>query len=471
MIAVLSFAGRNVAVFGLGVSGIAAARALTAGGAHVKAFDDDEGHRATAAAEGVPITDLKTVDWSAIAALVLSPGVPLTHPEPHWSVRLAREANAEIVGDTELFERERVARAPESRVVAITGTNGKSTTAALIAHIIGTANIPVALGGNIGVPVLALDEMSDAVTYVVEYSSYQIDLTPSLAPDVGVLLNLAADHLDRHGSFADYAAIKARLVEAAARRGKAIIGVDDAECRAIADRIEKGGGRLLRVSCRGPVARGVFAREGRLYQAVDDSVHEVADISKVSSLRGAHNWQNAAAAFVATRVLGVAPGEIVRGLETFPGLAHRMEEVGRVGAVVFVNDSKATNADAAARALDCFDTIYWIAGGRAKSGGIASLGEYFPKIAHAYLIGEAAETFAKALSGKVAFTLSGDLESAVREAAADAAQSRAVQPVVLLAPACASFDQFANFEARGNAFRATVAQLAGGAREKGMNAC
>jgi len=471
MVPVLSFAGRKVAVFGLGVSGIAAARALIAGGAKVLAFDDDESHRAKAAAEDITIADLTAVDWSTISALILSPGVPLTHPEPHWSVRLARKAKAEIIGDTELFERERAARAPDSRVVAVTGTNGKSTTAALIAHIIRTADLPVRLGGNIGVPVLALDAIDNATIYVIEYSSYQIDLTPHLAPDVGVLLNLGEDHLDRHGTFADYAVIKARLVEAAARRGMAIIGVDDGECRAIADGIEKRGGRVLRVSCRGPVARGVFARDGRLYQAVDDSVHEVADISKVSSLRGAHNWQNAAAAFVATRVLGVAPDEIVRGLKTFSGLAHRMEEVGRIGAVLFVNDSKATNADAAARALDCFQTIYWIAGGRAKSGGIASLGEYFPKIAHTYLIGEAAETFAKTLAGKVAFTISGDLESAVREAAADAARSQAAQPVVLLAPACASFDQFANFEARGNAFREAVARLAGDVREKGMSAC
>lgn len=471
MIPVLSFAGRHVAVFGLGVSGIAAARALAAGGAHVLAFDDDEARRDAAEAEQISVGDLRASDWSKTAALVLSPGVPLTHPEPHWSVRLAREAGTEIIGDTELFERERAVRASNSRLVAVTGTNGKSTTAALIAHIIESAGLPVRLGGNIGVPVLALDEMSDAVIYVVEYSSYQIDLTPSLKPDVGVLLNLAADHLDRHGTLEDYAAIKARLVEAAARRGMAVIGADDAECRAIAERIEKSGGRLLRISCAGPVSRGVFAQEGQLYQAVDDSIHKVADVSKVGSLRGLHNWQNAAAAFVAARVLGLDPNEINRGLESFPGLSHRMEEVGRIGDVLFVNDSKATNAEAAARALDCFEKIYWIAGGRAKSGGIASLKNYFPKIAHAYLIGEAAESFAKTLAGKVAFTLSGDLESAVREAAADAAQSPAKQPVVLLAPACASFDQFANFEARGNAFREAVLRLAGGAREQGMSAC
>ena len=471
MVPVSSFAGRVVAVFGLGLSGIASARALVAGGAKVLAFDDDGGHRAAAEAEGIAIADLKAADWSAISALVLSPGVPLTHPEPHWSVRLARQAKAEVIGDTELFERERAARAPKSRLVAVTGTNGKSTTAALIAHIIKTARRSVGLGGNIGVPVLALDEVSDATIYVIEYSSYQIDLTPSLAPDVGVLLNLAEDHLDRHGSFAGYAAIKARLAEAAARKGMAIVGADDAECRAIADAIEKGGGRLIRISNRDAVTRGVFARGGRLYQSLGDSVQEVADISRAGSLRGAHNWQNAAAAFAAARVLGVAADQIVRALHSFPGLAHRMEEIGRIGAVLFVNDSKATNADAAARALDCFDTIYWIAGGRPKSGGISSLGEYFPKIAHAYLIGEAADAFAKTLAGKVAFTINGDVESAVRQAAADAAQSRAAQPVVLLAPACASFDQFANFEARGEAFRMAVAQLGGGARKEGMSAC
>jgi UDP-N-acetylmuramoylalanine--D-glutamate ligase len=471
MVPVSSFAGRVVAVLGLGLSGSAAARALIAGGAKVLAFDDDAGHRAAAEAEGIAIVDLKAADWSTIEALVLSPGVPLTHPEPHWSVRLARKAKVKVIGDTELFERERTARAPKSRLIAITGTNGKSTTAGLVAHIIKTAGRSVWLGGNIGVPVLAFDDVDDAAVYVIEYSSYQIDLTPSLAPDVGVLLNLAEDHLDRHGTFSNYAAIKARLVEAAAHAGVAIVGTDDAECRAIADGIEKRGGRLLRISNHDAVARGVFAHDGRLYQSVGDSVQEIADISRIGSLRGAHNWQNAAAAFAAARVVGIGADQIVRALCSFPGLAHRMEEIGCLGAVLFVNDSKATNADAAARALDSFDTVYWIAGGRAKSGGISSLGQYFPKIVHAYLIGEAAETFAKTLAGKVAFTISGDLESAVRQAAADAAQGRAKQPVVLLAPACASFDQFPNFEVRGEAFRKAVGQLGGVTRKEGLKVC
>lgn len=471
MVPVSSFAGRKVAVFGLGVSGMATARALAAGGAEVLAFDDDADRRAAAKAEDITIAELMAADWSTIAALVLSPGVPLTHPEPHWSVQLARKERVEVIGDTELFERERAARAPKSRLVAVTGTNGKSTTVALMTHIIKTAGLSVGLGGNIGVPVLALDEVNDETIYVIEYSSYQIDLTPSLAPDVGVLLNLAEDHLDRHGSFADYAKIKARLVEAAARKGMAIVGADDAESRVIADAIEQSGGRLLRISNREAVARGVFARDGHLYQCLGDSLQEVADISQAVGLRGAHNWQNATAAFAASRMLGLTADDIVRALQSFPGLAHRMEEISRIGAVLFVNDSKATNAEAAARALDCFETVYWIAGGKLKASGISSLGKYFPKIAHAYLIGEAAEVFAKTLAGKVTFTISGDVESAVRQAAADAAQSRAAQPVVLLAPACASFDQFANFEERGEAFRTAVAHLGGGERKEGMSAC
>jgi UDP-N-acetylmuramoylalanine--D-glutamate ligase len=385
--------------------------------------------------------------------------VPLTHPEPHWSVKLAQAAGAEIIGDTELFERERALRAKGSRLVAITGTNGKSTTTALITHILADAGVPVAMGGNIGLPILALDDVMETMTYVVEYSSYQIDLTPSLTPDVGLLLNLSPDHIDRHGSFEHYAEVKAGLAKAAAKKGIAVIGADDAESRRIAADIEKSGGRVLQVSTLGPVERGVFAEEGRLFQVFGDSIHEVADLAGISSLRGAHNWQNAAAAFAACRALGVAPHEIARALSSFPGLAHRMEEVRRIGKVLFVNDSKATNADAAARSLAAFEPIYWIAGGQAKSGGIEPLAPYFPRIAHAYLIGEAAEIFGKTLNGKVPFTISGDLDSAVAAAAAAARQSPAEEPVVLLAPACASFDQFANFEARGWAFREAVERL------------
>lgn len=452
--------GQTLAVFGLGRSGMAAARALVAGGARALCWDDNEARREAAGEAGLEIVDLRGDVWRGIDALVLSPGVPLTHPAPHWTVAAAGAAGVPVFGDTELFERERAVRAPASRLVAVTGTNGKSTTAALIDHVLRAAGVDSVLGGNIGVPVLALDDVDDATTYVIEYSSYQIDLTPGLAPDVGILLNLSEDHLDRHGTFANYAAVKARLVAAAARKGLAVIGVDDTPSEAVADRIEDAGGRVLRISARGRIARGLFAEGGRLRQGFDDSVHEVADLNCMGGLRGAHNWQNAAAAYAAARALGVAPDRILAGLASFPGLAHRMEQVGRIGRVLFVNDSKATNADAAARSLAAFGPIYWIAGGRAKSGGIASLAPFFDRVAHAYLIGEAAEDFVKTLDGKVPFTLSGDLGTAVAQAAMAARGSRAAEPVVLLAPACASFDQFADFEARGEAFRAAVKRLA-----------
>lgn len=462
MVPATSFAGRTVAVFGLGTSGLAAARALVTGGASVACWDDGAAGREAALEAGFALTDLNDADWSSFAALVLAPGVPLTHPEPHWTVALANKAGVEIIGDTELFERERALRAPSSRLVAITGTNGKSTTTALVHHILKSAGTATALGGNIGVPVLGLPDVSDETVYVVEYSSYQIDLTPGLAPAVGILLNVSEDHLDRHGTLEHYAAVKARLVEAAATKGVAVIGVDDDVSAKIADAIEKDGGRVLRISSMGQIERGVYVEDGRLFQALGDSVQELADLTGILSLRGAHNGQNAAAAFAACRALGLAPHQIAAGLASFPGLAHRMQEVARQGRVIFVNDSKATNADAAARALASFETIYWIAGGRAKSGGIASLAPFFPRIMHAYLIGEAAEDFAKTLDGKVPFTISGDLDSAVARAAADAAGSRKDEPVVLLAPACASFDQYRNFEVRGEAFREAVGKVTGG---------
>lgn len=461
MVPAKSFAGQRVAVFGLGRSGQAAARALVAGGAKVLALDDDPARLAELAEEGIEPVDLRTIDWSGIAALVLSPGVPLTHPAPHGSVVAAQAAGVEVMGDTEIFERERAARAPGSRLVAITGTNGKSTTTALIAHVLRELGDNVGMGGNIGTPILALDDVSSDTVYVVEYSSYQIDLTPSLRPDVGILLNLSEDHLDRHGSFAHYAEVKARLVEAAARDGVAVVGVDDAASAKIAASIETGGGRLARISHAGPVSDGVFATSGMLFEAEGGLIHEIADIGEVLTLKGAHNWQNAAAAVAAARALGHGGPQIATALAGFGGLAHRMEIVGRRGAVLFVNDSKATNADAAARALASFKDIYWIAGGIAKAGGIMSLAPYFPRIRHAFLIGEAAESFAKTLRGKVPFTLTGDLVSAVRAAAEMAAGAGTASPVVLLSPASASFDQFANFEARGDAFREAVAALGG----------
>ena len=458
MIPASVFKGRNVALFGLGGSGIATARALVAGGAVVTAFDDNPESVARAAGEGVPTGDLRGIDWSAQDAFVLSPGVPLTHPRPHWSVELAQAAGVEITGDVELFARERQAHAPDAPLVAITGTNGKSTTTALIAHILADAGRDTQMGGNIGRAVMTLDAPQPERHYVVECSSYQIDLAPTLDPSVGILLNLSPDHLDRHGSFENYAAIKERLV---AKSGLAIVGVDDPDCRRIADRLAEAGRRVERISSTSRLDDGFYLDGLALMRAVNGVAEQLATLEGIGSLRGAHNAQNALAALAACLECGLSLEEIQAGFNSFPGLAHRMEQVARKGRVLFVNDSKATNADAAERALSSFERIYWIAGGLPKDGGIETLKSLFPRVAKAYLVGEAAPAFAATIGEATAFEISGTIDKAVDHAARDAAGDPAPEAVVLLSPACASFDQFRNFEVRGDAFREAVRSLAG----------
>jgi len=458
MIPVTTYKGKSVALFGLGGSGLATALALAAGGADVTAWDDNPASVENASAAGVKTGDLRALDWSALDALVLSPGVPLTHPKPHWSADLARAAGVEIVGDVELFVRERRAHAPDCPFVAITGTNGKSTTTALIAHILKASGRDTQLGGNIGTAVLTLDPPKAGRFYVVECSSYQIDLAPTLNPSAGILLNLTPDHLDRHGSMQHYADVKEQLVAAS---DTAIVGVDDTFCTRIADRVERTGTKVVRISKRNVVADGIFADGARLLLAQGGTTREIADLSAIQTLRGSHNAQNAAAAVAACLAVGVSEDEIRAGLASFPGLKHRMQPVGRRGGTLFVNDSKATNADAAAPALSSFERIYWIAGGVAKEGGIASLGGFFPKIAKAYLIGEAAPAFAATLGEAVPFEIAGTLERAVADAAADAEKDGSGGIAVLLSPACASFDQYKNFEVRGDAFVKHVAALPG----------
>ena len=472
MIPVSTLAGRSVAVFGLGRSGLATCRALNAGGAQVAAFDDDPHKVAAATAAGIDTADLRTLDWSMLAALILSPGVPLTHPRPHWTVDLARTHGVTIIGDIELYCGERRARAPVGPFVAVTGTNGKSTTTALITHLLTASGMSAEAGGNIGTAILSLQPPRPGHAHVVECSSYQIDLTPSLDPTVGVLLNISPDHLDRHGSLAHYAAVKARLVAGVEPGGTAIVGVDDAWCREIADEIEAAGARVERVAVGRALTRGLYVDADRtLWAAHAGTEQRIADLRGNAALRGAHNAQNAACATAAARALGLSVDAIADALNSFPGLAHRMEPVGGQNAVLFINDSKATNADAAARALASFDDIFWIAGGRPKAGGIADLGPYFARIRKAYLIGEAAKDFASTLTGHVPCVLAGTLERAVALAADDALASGLRAPVVLLSPACASFDQFPNFEVRGDAFREAVHRIVGlmPAAERGGN--
>jgi UDP-N-acetylmuramoylalanine--D-glutamate ligase len=451
-----ALAGNRVAVFGLGGSGLATALALSAGGAAPLVWDDSEAKVEEARRMGLEARRLEEIDWAGIRALVLSPGVPLTHPSPHPSVTLARSFGVPVIGDVELFALERRARAPDAPFVAITGTNGKSTTTALIAHLFTHAGRDVQLGGNIGTAILSLEPPSPERVHVVECSSFQIDLAPSIDPSVGVLLNVTEDHLDRHGTIGASAAIKERLAAGAAT---AVIAVDDPFTHAVADRLERAGRRVVRVSSHLPLADGVYAAGQTVIVAEGGATRSVGTLAGIGSLRGEHNAQNACAAFAAARASGLGEEEILSGLRSFPGLAHRMEEVARRGGTLFVNDSKATNPDAAAKALASFDEIYWIAGGKPKTGGIGSLEPYFPKIRKTYLVGEAATSFAAELDGKVDHIEAGTIERAVAMAAADAAVNGSGEAVVLLSPACASFDQFRNFEERGNAFKHAVASL------------
>ncbi|WP_395665717.1 UDP-N-acetylmuramoyl-L-alanine--D-glutamate ligase [Methylocella sp.] len=457
MIPVFAFEGRAVAVFGLGGSGFVTAQALVAGGAEVYVWDDNANAREKARAAGLRIENLAAADFSGFRALILSPGVPLTHPAPHWSVVKAREAGIEVIGDVELFCRERRRVAPDAPFVAITGTNGKSTTTALAAHLFRALGFDVQVGGNIGTPILALEPPRHDRVFVIECSSYQIDLAPTLAPSVGVLLNVTPDHLDRHGTMENYAAIKERLV---AKAEHAVVGVDDAWCVAIADRLKAAGRDVVEISAAGGLrGEGVLYDGGALYWRGPQGRSLIADLVGIGSLRGAHNGQNAAAAVGALHAIGLDGAGLAKALGSFAGLPHRMEEVGKYGKALLVNDSKATNADAAEKALLSFNNVYWILGGRPKQGGLASLRPLFSRVVKGYLIGEAAKAFAREIGDAFPVAFCDTLEKALPIAALEAQQSPAAEPVVLLSPACASFDQFPDFEKRGDRFREIALSL------------
>lgn len=459
MIPVREFEGRSVAVFGLGRTGIAAAKALAAGGANVLAWDDNSDTRENAKKAGVELEDLGRRDWGDIAALVLSPGVPLTHPAPHRMVEFARTVGAEVIGDMELFARtiNAMPEAERPRVIGITGTNGKSTTTALVGHILKKAGRETHVGGNIGEAVLGLPATRSGSVYVLELSSYQLDLVSSLKLDVSVFLNLTPDHIDRHGDMAGYLAAKKRIFLNQDATGTAVIGVDDDYTRGVcAALMASGPMKIVPVSSGRALSKGMYALGGKIYDATNGHTEAVADLAQAKALPGRHNAQNAAAAFAAVRALGVDARTAAQAMKSFPGLPHRAERVGERDGILFVNDSKATNADSAAQALGCWDTIYWIAGGQQKEGGIEPLRSFFPRIAKAYLIGEAQDAFAKTLGNEVAHEKAGTLENALDLALRDASEGGRKNPVILLSPACASFDQFKSYEHRGDVFRALV---------------
>lgn len=456
MIDVTAFRQQRVAVMGLARSGLAAAEALRRGGADVLAWDDNADKRADASARGLPVVDLAGADFGNVAALVLSPGIPSTFPKPHPVAARARAAGTEIICDIELLARSQ----REARFAGITGTNGKSTTTALLGHILAEAGMTVEIGGNIGLPVLSLAPLRGEGIYVLEMSSYQLELTPSLVFDVALLLNITPDHLDRHGGMEGYIAAKERIFAGQTGAQAAVIGLDDDICKRIADKLATNGRRVVPISAEHIAAGGVYVAGTNLIDDLEHQQAAVLNLASLSRLPGRHNWQNVAAAFAAARCLGVTAHAATRGIASFPGLAHRQELVATIDGVRYVNDSKATNANATEKALVCYEDILWIAGGVAKEGGIASLEPCFPRIRHAFLIGEAAPAFAETLSGKAPFTRSGDLATAVGQARAMAKPGN----TVLLSPACASFDQFRDFEARGDAFRRLVEGLPNGAR-------
>jgi UDP-N-acetylmuramoylalanine--D-glutamate ligase len=448
-IALTHLSGRSVGVFGLARSGLSTIAAAKAGGAaDVFVWDDNEKPRQAAEKLGARAIPPQDWPWKKLDRLILSPGVPLTHPKPHEIVGIAEAAGVAIVSDIELLWCEAEGRA---RFVAVTGTNGKSTTTALIGHVLASARLKVSVGGNIGRAALDLEGPEEGRVYVLEMSSYQLDLTRYFKPDVAVWLNLTPDHLDRHGDMAGYRRAKARIFANMDAEDTALVGIDEPEMEEVAADLRKAGRPQLRTVSIGRHPEAALHVDDA--GTISEDGKPAASFAGLPTLRGTHNWQNAAMAWGAAKALGIDDAAILSGMASFPGLAHRMEVVGKRGAVLFVNDSKATNADAAARALATFDPIYWIAGGQAKAGGIESLQLFFPRIAKAYLIGTAADAFSATLAGRVPHVIAGDLDAAVRMAAEDAALDLRPEPTILLSPACASFDQFADFEARGEAFR------------------
>ncbi|PWS37177.1 UDP-N-acetylmuramoyl-L-alanine--D-glutamate ligase [Falsiroseomonas bella] len=447
------FAGRRIAVVGLGRAGLPTAQRLAAWGAEVTAWDDGEVARRAAEEAGLVLSDPASGSFR-YDALLLSPGIPHLLPRAHPAAARAREAGVPILSDAEFLFRAVRAAGSAARFVGVTGTNGKSTTTALIHHLLRGAGRVAEVGGNLGPPALGLKMLGDEGVYTLEMSSYMLERIATIRFNCAVMLNLSADHLDRHGNMAGYAAAKANIFARQEPTDLAVLGQDDAMTRALAAQVRA---RLVPISGLGRVAGGIWAEDGVLR----DEDGDIADLRDAPALPGSHNAQNAAAAAAVARELGLTAGEIAAGFALFPGLPHRQERVGALGGVSFVNDSKATNADSAARALASYDRVVWIAGGMAKDGGIESLAPFFPRIARAVLIGRDAPILAATLAAHgVPHEVAGTLDEAVPAAAAAARAGAA--PVVLLSPACASFDQFTGFDARGDRFRALVRALVSG---------
>ncbi len=458
-------AGKPIAVFGLGLSGLSTVKALVKAGAEVKAWDDNEKARTAAQEAGAKLVELNEESLKDCALLVLAPGVPLTFPEPHPVVKAAQAHELEIICDLEVLHRCNHG----CLTIGITGTNGKSTTTALIHHVLLESGKSAVMGGNIGEAALSMSLPKKDGIIVLELSSYQLDLCPTFRPDIAVLLNITPDHIDRHGSFKNYIDSKVRIFEYEGEQdGIAIIGIDDEPCQKIHDRLIafELGKRVTRpVSCSAAVEDGVFVEDGVLFDTRDGQHEERQSLKGLTALRGMHNFQNAAAAYAvcASRFINLSVDEIFDAIRTFPGLPHRQKQVRVIDGVPYIDDSKATNAEAASKAISAYEKIYWIAGGIAKESGLKEVQPVLSNIHHAYLIGEAMNEFASWLDQySIPYSLCGDMGKAV-EQAHEHVQNERGQPgangVVLLSPACASFDQYASFEKRGQHFQELVMAL------------
>jgi UDP-N-acetylmuramoylalanine--D-glutamate ligase len=459
MIIVNCFAGQTVIVLGLGRTGKAAARSIQAGGGRVHVWDDNSSLRTEARNLDLTVTDPFLIDWKTVSALVISPGIPHTYPEPHPVALKAKNAGVPIISDVDLLGRTQNA----AKYIGITGTNGKSTTTALLGHILKKARQDVEVGGNIGIPVLTLEPLAADGFYVLEMSSFLNELTRSISFDAAVLLNITPDHLDRHGSMEGYVAAKEMIFQNQKPGSVAVVGLDDARSMRIYHNLKASRGtNVVGISSRKSVKGGVYYHEGVFIDDAFDSQGVVLDPSRAPGFPPGLHWQNICAAYAVGRHLGFSRSMIIENMRSFEGLRHRQQLVGTIDGVMYINDSKATNMASTKEALSNFQDIYWILGGRLKSESLSALSDYFPKVRKAFLIGEAIQTFGQSLeSAGVAFVESGDMEQAVQDARKAALASGIPKPTVLLSPACPSFDQFDNFEHRGDVFCQLVRDLPG----------
>ena len=460
MIKVESRKNQRIAVLGMGLSGMASAKALENSGANVTVWDDNSTQREKAERAGFKLSNPEFIDFSSQDALLIAPGIPLL-VNPHPAVSAARAADKPITSDIELL----IENCGRARLIGITGTNGKSTTTELTAHILAEAGLKHQAGGNLGLPALGFKHPCDQETLVLELSSFQLDITENAAFDIAILTNITPDHLDRHGTMDAYISAKRRIFLRPRVRGSsvAIISIDDPHSAEIHKKLERNNDwKVFPVSTKGKLINGVFVKNGILFDACSGMARRICDLNPISVLQGEHNQQNAACAYAAAMHAGVSEKSIVRGLQNFKGLPHRMERVGKINNIELINDSKATNVQAANIALNCSNDVFWIAGGRGKGEDFSPLAAHAKKIRAAFLIGEAAHDIAKILPETVPVTISNTLEKAF-EHAIEAALRFSNAATILLSPACTAFDQFENFSERGNIFRAIAEKIKSGA--------